>query len=149
MAAAALRCRPLMRLPIVVYRAGLGFVFGSRLLLLEHMGRRTHRARHVVVEVIEHSDAGTYVIASGFGTGAQWFRNVMTDPRVKVSTGCRRAVPAIARRLPVAEADAVLQRYIDAHPAAWESLAGVLDHTLDGRVQPPGTDLPMIELTVQ
>lgn len=37
----ALGNRILTRAPIWLYRAGLGFVFGSRILMLEHVGRRS------------------------------------------------------------------------------------------------------------
>ena len=138
-----------MRAPIAVYRAGLGFVFGSRMLMLEHIGRRSGLRRYVVVEVVDHRDPDTYVVPSGFGERSQWFRNVTANPLVKVSTGRRRAVPAIARRLSPTEADAALQRYIDAHPTAWASLSEVLESTLEGRLEPPNTDLPMVELRLR
>lgn len=47
-----LRSRTLMRAPIWTYRAGLGFVFGSRLLMLEHIGRKSSLPRQVVLEVV-------------------------------------------------------------------------------------------------
>ncbi|BBX18772.1 nitroreductase family deazaflavin-dependent oxidoreductase [Mycolicibacterium duvalii] len=138
-----------MRAPIRLYRAGLGFVFGSRLLMLEHVGRRTGRTRYVVLEVIGHTAPDVYVVASGFGERAQWFRNVMAHPEVTVSVAARRRVPATARRLSAPEADRELQHYIDRHPRAWNALGGVLDGTLDGRVEPPGTELPLVELRLR
>ncbi|MET8156751.1 hypothetical protein ABZT47_10295 [Sphaerisporangium sp. NPDC005289] len=39
--ARVLRTRRLVRAPIWLYRAGLGILFGSRLLMLEHIGRTT------------------------------------------------------------------------------------------------------------
>ena len=53
-AAALLRVRWLVRAPIWLYRAGLGFVFGSRFLLLQHRGRRTGQVRQVMLEVVDH-----------------------------------------------------------------------------------------------
>ncbi len=146
---AALHWRPLMRAPIAAYRAGLGFVFGSRMLMLEHIGRRTGATRYVVLEVVDHPAPDTYVVPSGFGERSQWFRNVLANPQVRVSTGRRRSVAATARRLSTAEADAVLRRYIDAHPHAWASLGSVLDRTLGSRAAPPNTALPMVELSLR
>jgi deazaflavin-dependent oxidoreductase (nitroreductase family) len=138
-----------MRVPIVVFRAGLGAVFGSRMLMLEHVGRRSGRSRYVVLEVVGHPSPEVYVVPSGFGERSQWFRNIMVHPDVKVSVGRRRGARAVARRLSTAEADLTLRRYIDRHPRAWATLRGVLEETLGGRVAPPGTELPMIEVRVE
>ncbi|MGH3594278.1 MAG: nitroreductase family deazaflavin-dependent oxidoreductase, partial [Pseudonocardiaceae bacterium] len=62
--------RRLVRAPIWLYRARLGFLFGSRMLLLEHVGRKTGARRYVVLEVVGHPTPGTYVVASGFGDRA-------------------------------------------------------------------------------
>jgi hypothetical protein len=43
--AKALHTRWVVRTPIGLYRAGLGFVFGSRLLMLEHRGRSSGARR--------------------------------------------------------------------------------------------------------
>src|SRR5579884_3474468 len=84
-----LRSRRLMRAPIWIYKADAGAVFGSRLLMLEHIGRRSGARRYVVLEVVDHPTPDTYVVASGFGTKAQWFRNIQADPRVRVYAGSR------------------------------------------------------------
>jgi hypothetical protein len=73
----------------------------------------------------------------------------MANPQVKISVVRHSRAPAVARRLSQAEADAALQRYIAAHPRAWASLSEVVAHSLDGRVGPPNTALPMVELRLQ
>lgn len=139
----------LARAPISVYRAGMGFLLGSRILMLEHIGRKTRQRRYVVLEVVAHETPGSFVIVSGLGDSAQWFRNVMADPRVRISTGRRKSVPARARRMTAAEADSALSAYIVRHPRAWELLKSVVAENINGRVDPPGTELPMVELTVE
>jgi hypothetical protein len=62
--------RALMRAPIWLYRARLGFLFGSRTLMLEHIGRNSGARRYVVLEVVGHPTPDVYVIASGFGLRA-------------------------------------------------------------------------------
>lgn len=140
-----LRTPRLARAPILVYRAGLGFIFGGRMLMLEHVGRRTGVTRYVVLEVIDHPDADVYVVPSGFGERAQWFRNVLANPQVHVSVGGHRSVSATARRLPAEEADAALGRYIAGHARAWAAMSQVIEETLGGRVDPPNTELPIVE----
>ncbi|RAV10645.1 nitroreductase family deazaflavin-dependent oxidoreductase [Mycolicibacterium sp. GF69] len=141
-----LRSRRLMRAPIWLYRARLGFVFGSRILLLEHTGRKSGRIRQVALEVIDHPDPDTYVVASGFGTRAQWYQNLQADPHAKVSVGTRVSRPAMARTLSTSEADAALQRYVDRHRRAWQTMKPVLESTLGVPVDTTNTALPMVEL---
>lgn len=141
-----LRSRRLMRSPIWLYRARLGGLFGNRLLMLEHVGRKSGARRRVVLEVIDHAAADSYVVASGFGARAQWFRNVTADPRVRVYVGSRRPVPATARVLARSDADRVLRGYIDRHPRSWERFSAVLAQTLGQPVTTTDTALPMVEL---
>lgn len=141
-----LRSRRLMRAPIWLYRARLGGLLGGRLLMLEHLGRKTGVRRRVVLEVIDHPTADSYVVASGFGDRAQWFRNITADPRVRVYAGSRRPAPASARVLDQSEADRALGAYIERHPRSWEQFSAVLEQTLGQPVTATNTPLPLVEL---
>ena len=143
-AAGLLRVRWLVRAPIWLYRARLGFVFGSRLLMLEHVGRTSGARRYVVLEVVARPRPCTYVVASGFGTRAQWFCNVRANPRVRVYAGGRRPAPATARLLTSDETAAALAAYAAGHPRAWAALRPVFETTLGARISGQGTSLPMI-----
>jgi deazaflavin-dependent oxidoreductase (nitroreductase family) len=140
-AAAMLRMRWFVRAPIWLYRARLGFVLGSRLLMLEHTGRKSGARRHVVLEVVGRTPGG-YVVASGFGTRAQWFRNVRANPRVRIYVGGRKPAPATARLLTPSEAQEAMAEYASRHPRSWAALAPVFEATLGA----PAHDLPLIEL---
>ncbi|MFP5021333.1 nitroreductase family deazaflavin-dependent oxidoreductase [Pseudonocardia phyllosphaerae] len=140
----ALRTRALARAPITLYHRGLGRVLGHRMLLLEHTGRRSGLPREVVVEVVGHPGPGRFVVVSGFGERAQWYRNVVADPRVRISVGSRRSQPATARVLPRDEAGELLAAYIARHPAAWEQLGQVVERAL-GRPVGPGDPPPLVE----
>jgi deazaflavin-dependent oxidoreductase (nitroreductase family) len=143
-----LRSRSLTRAPIWVYRAGLGSVFGSRMLMLEHTGRRTGKQRYVVLEVIDHPDPDKYIVASGFGKRAQWFQNVHANSTVKISAAGRRSVPAEARQLTTAEADAALRSYIARHPGAWSALKPAIENTLGEPISEHDSALPMVEFSL-
>lgn len=143
-----LRVRWLVRAPIWVYRARLGAIFGHRLLMLEHVGRKTGLRRFVVLEVVDHPTADRYVVVSGFGTRAQWFRNVEATPQVRVYLASRASVPATARRLDEAAGADALGRYAYAHPRAWAKLRPVLEGTLGVNIAEHGTELPMIAIDV-
>src|SRR5690606_12262413 len=51
--ARVLRTRSLVRAPIALYKAGLGWLLGSRILMLEHRGRSSGLRRYVCLEVVE------------------------------------------------------------------------------------------------
>ena len=85
LAARLLETRWLMRLPIPLYRVGLGWLFGERLVMIEHLGRVSHEPRYVVVEVVERG-RNVVRVASGFGTRAQWYRNLRANGVAYLST---------------------------------------------------------------
>lgn len=142
--ARALRTRSLVRAPIWLYRHRLGRLMGQRVLMLEHRGRTSGRPRYVCLEVVERSSPTTITVASGFGTRAQWYRNLVAEPRCRVSVGGWSSVPAVARMLGPEESQAALRRYQAAHPAAWRHLQGILEHAAGGDME----TLPMVELTL-
>lgn len=141
-----LRSRRLVRAPIWLYKARAGALLGSRLLMLEHVGRKSGTRRYVVLEVIDHPTSDTYVIASGFGAKAQWFRNIQANPGVRVYTGSRAPLPATARVLDQQEADDALAAYRRRHPGTWEQFKPILEDTLGESVTDTDTPLPMVEL---
>ena len=144
-----LRRRALARAPIALYRAGLGVLLGHRMLLLEHIGRSSGERRHAVLEVTDRPAPGHYVVVSGFGERAQWFRNVVAEPRVRVSVGRRRAVPATAHRLPQERAAALLADYPRRHPRAWARLEPTIRAACGlGPTEPLAPHVPVVELVL-
>ncbi|OBK99266.1 nitroreductase [Mycobacterium sp. 1165178.9] len=141
-----LRSRRLMRAPIWIYKARAGALFGSRILLLEHTGRKSGLPRYAVLEVVDHSLPDVYVVASGFGRKAQWFRNIEANPRVRVYAGSHAPKTAAARVLTTSEADRTLAAYRTRHPKAWERMRPVLEDTLGVPITDTGTPLPLVEL---
>ncbi len=140
------RNRRLMRAPIGLYRAGLGFVFGRRLMMLEHVGRSSGVARFVVLEVVTRPSRNEVVIASALGRGAQWFRNLVAEPNCHVSIGLRRRVPAVAEVLGPEEAEAFLAEYQSAHPAVWKELKKIMTSLHGGD---PDFELPLVRLELR
>ena len=146
-AARLLRVRWIVRAPIWLFRARLGFLFSSRLLMLEHTGRKSGVLRYAVLEIVGHPRPGTYIVASGFGTRAQWFRNVQSNPRVRVWVSGRRAVPGLARLLTGEESASVLAVYADRYPRTWAALKPVVEETFGDRIERGReTSLPLIAL---
>ena len=141
-----LRSRLLVRAPIWIYKARAGALFGSRLLLLEHIGRKSGTRRYAVLEVVDHPAPDIYVVASGFGRKAQWFRNIEANPRVRVYAGSQEPRTAAARVLTIPEADRTLAAYRTRHPRAWQRMRPVLEDTLGVPITDTDTPLPLVEL---
>jgi len=139
-----LRVRWIVRSPISVYRARMGLVFGPRLLMLEHTGRTTGARRYVVLEIVGHPHHGTYVVVSGFGAKAQWYRNVRADPSVRIWLGSHRPAPATARPLDKDEAATTLAAYAARHPRAWAALKPIFETTLGTDTGDQQAKLPLI-----
>jgi deazaflavin-dependent oxidoreductase (nitroreductase family) len=144
-AAGALGTRWFVRAPIWLYRARLGFLFGNRLLMLEHVGRKSGQPRYVVLEVIHHFD-GAYMVCAGFGERAQWLRNLKANPHAHIWVGPRVRVPVTASRLTPTETAAALRSYAAKHPRAWAKLVPVFEETLGEPINESGTALPMVRL---
>jgi hypothetical protein len=118
-----LATRWVVRAPIGLYRAHLGFVFGHRLLLLEHIGRRSGTPREV----------------------AQWYRNVIAQPQVRVSIGWQVHRPALAVALDDDDAARTLDLYATRHARAWRRLQPALAAVQDDA----NPKLPMFAVTLE
>ncbi len=127
----ALGTRWLMRAPIPLYRAGLGFLFGRRLVMIEHRGRKSGERRFAVIECVARTDAMVRV-ASGLGPKAQWYQNLVANGVVFVSIGFRRRVPATPRLLSLEESREGLVQYAAEYPKAWEHLEAAMRILADG-----------------
>ena len=101
----------LFRLPIWLYRFRFGWLFGRRLLLLYHTGRKSGQIHATVLEVIRYDKANhTYFLASGFGENSDWLKNVMATPAARVMVGIWPH-NVVATRLEPAEAAEELLKY--------------------------------------
>jgi len=138
--------RFLFRIPIHLYRLRLGWLFGSRLLLLNHIGRVSGKPRQTILEVAEH-DGDSYVVASGWGPTAAWYRNIVHTPDVTIQVGMR-TIPVTAMPLDKDEGAQVFVRYGSRHrTAAKYVLPRVLGFSVDGSdadFRAVGQQLPFI-----
>src|SRR3972149_10125841 len=124
--------RFLFRLPIAMYRLGLGGLLGKRFVRLDHVGRRSGILRHVVLEVVRYDrESGACVVAVGFGKRSDWFLNVTENPRIGFTVG-RTFRKGTAVRLSDQEAGFELVRYEKEHPLAWKELSHFMGYQLDG-----------------
>jgi len=128
--------RIFFRFPILLYRAGLGWLLGERALMMSHTGRVSGLARRVVLEVMRHDrETDTCIVASGWGEKSDWFQNIRKNPLVEVIVG-RRRFSALAQRLPRDDAEKEILDYARRHPTAIRQLGRLigyqLEHTPEG-----------------
>ncbi len=125
--------RLLFRMPISCYRLKLGWLFGSRLLLLNHVGCVSGKPRETILEVAEHDATDdSYVVASGWGPTATWYRNILHTPEVSIQVGVR-TIPVIAVLLEEDEGADIFVRYASRHrTTAKYVLPRILGFSVDG-----------------
>jgi deazaflavin-dependent oxidoreductase (nitroreductase family) len=125
--------RLVFRAPIYAYRLRLGWLFGDRILLLNHVGRISGKQRQAILEVAERDpDDGSFVVASGWGPTAAWYRNVVAAPDVTIQVG-GRTLPVKAVPLTPEEGAEIFARYGSRHRiAAKFVLPRALGYSVDG-----------------
>jgi len=135
------------RMPIWFYKLGLGWILGSRFLLLTHTGRKSGKLRQTVLEIIHYSpEEHSYYVVSGFGTRSHWYQNIKQDPRVKIQIGPNR-MEATAQQLDPDEAENIFFAYTQKYPQSIRLLAKTLGydivHTAEG-YRSFGREIPLI-----
>ena len=124
--------RWLFRVPVYFFRAGLGFLFGSRIILLEHVGRKSGLTRYSCVEVVDRDAAGTTLtIVSGYGEHAQWYQNLRARPDIEIRTNRGRRVVHAKLLSPADGADAMVD-YARRHPKMAPNLMKLCGAHMDG-----------------
>ncbi len=128
--------RALLRAPIWMYRAHLGWMLGKRFLYLRHIGRKSGEERRTVVEVVKYdADQDCWYVASGWGEGANWFRNVQAHPDATITVG-NRTVDVHAEVIGIEEAAQALYDYGQRYRTAYKKLSKMCT----GSEQPPTKD---------
>lgn len=140
--------RRFFRLPIFLYQVGLGWIFGNRFLMLNHIGRKSGDTRHAVLEVVQHDpQTDVYIVAVGFGKKSQWYRNILAQPAVSITVG-RRKLDVTAEQLDPLAAGQVLVDFARRYPNE-ARMAGLLGFEVDGSEEDyreMGAMLPLIAL---
>ena len=122
----------LLRFPILLYRAGLGGLFGKRFLLLTHTGRKSGKQRLTVIEVMRHDEAtDAYMVAAAWGEKSDWYRNLKKNRSVLITVG-RKTSGRRAEVLPPSSGGDEFLRYAERYPTAFRTLT----RTLTGEALP-------------
>ena len=140
----------LLGAPRWLYKARLGFLFGKRFGMIEHVGRKSGRVYQTPLEVVTHQ-GDRYVICSGWGPGADWYRNIQATPAVAFWVGSRRS--QVDQQLLTAEEGAAeLGEYRKNHPSAartlWKAMGLDDDGSSDGLLRAAET-IPTVALELK
>lgn len=130
--------------PSLLYRMGLGRLLGRRFLALTHRGRKSGQSHQTVLEVMFFDrDTKESVVVSAYGSSADWYRNLKTEPALRVQTGWMDYTPE-QRFLTPQEARDAAERFCGEHP--WE--ARMIPRVLPaiGAAVPPDSELAPAEL---
>lgn len=136
--------------PVWLFRSRLGFVFGKRIVMLEHTGRRSGKLRQTPLEVV-HREGDSYILCSGTGPNADWYRNLHSNPAAGLWVGSKR-YEVDQRFLGDSEAATTFARYETAHPKAADRLTDLMgvshDGTHESRMEMM-VKIPMVELRLR
>lgn len=125
--------RWMFRAPIWLYRIGLGGLMTNRMVLLNHVGRKSGKMRQAVVEVAKYDKANDIVyVASGWGAKSDWYRNLLANPDIMIQMGWRKmAVTAVP--LSPEQSGEAMRDYARHYPTAAKVLSKrLLGYEVDG-----------------
>ena len=106
---------PIFKLPLVLYRTGLGWLFGHRFMLLTHIGRRSGKVRQTVLAVLEFDPITSEIKAMSAWSESDWYLNLQAHPALQVETGFTRYAP-VQRTLAPEEIAMLFVNYRRKHP---------------------------------
>ena len=144
--------RLLYRMPIVFYQLGLGSLMGGRCIHLVHIGRKSGLKREAVIEVVVYNEMeDVYFLASGWGEGSDWYRNVLKTPEVEAQVGGHR-FRGHAEKIDVEAAAELFSRYGKRRPRTLQSLARVMGYCIEANeteYRALGREIPVIAIHVE
>ncbi len=122
-----------MHAPAYLYRARLGFVFGSRFLMVEHTGRRSGNPYETVLEISgRRPELDEWIVTAGHGPKSDWYRNLEENGADAVWIGSTRHDRPGVRFLDPAEAARVFSIYEGKHPRTARRLLSIMGVSYDG-----------------
>lgn len=116
----------LFRIPLLLYRLGLGPLLGNQILVLSTTGRRSGNVHRTPLEYFVDEETGRVHVIAGWAGRTDWFRNAKANPKVGVQIG-RQRFEGVAEPVPDEKvANLLLQasREVPESLAIWSRWAG-------------------------
>jgi deazaflavin-dependent oxidoreductase (nitroreductase family) len=115
-----------LKAPRLVYNLNLGWIFGHRILVVTHKGRKSGLIHQTPLEVVRYDKAtDTSIVISAWGEKSDWYRNIQKTPALQIQTGRERYVPD-QRVLSTDETEHELEVYVEHHRPTAKILSRVL-----------------------
>lgn len=76
--------RVMFKVPLLLWRMGLGPIIGHIMLVITHTGRKSGLPHHTMVEY--HMFDGVKYAPCAFGPRSDWYKNITADPKVTIQT---------------------------------------------------------------
>lgn len=138
------------RLPICLYRSGLGWMLGKRFLLLRHVGRKSGKIRFAVLEIIHNlPEPERYYAVSGFGTRSNWYQNILQRNDVEIQVGNKR-IPVHSKQLDPPEGSEMLFAYAQNNPRSLQALSNLMGYEIEFTpqgIREFGRNIPVIQFS--
>ena len=100
--------------------------------MITHVGRKSGTTFHTPLEVVEHdTNTAEYIVCSGTGPNADWYRNITAQPVASIQVKNRIWTPD-QRFLDSAEASERFADYERRHPKAASTLLKSMGEAYDG-----------------
>lgn len=106
---------PIFKLPLVLYRLHLGWLFGHRFMLLTHVGRKSGKVRQTILAVLSFDASTREIRAVSAWNASEWYKNIQAAPALAVETGLTRYAP-VQRELSNEEIAQLFVDYRKSHP---------------------------------
>ena len=111
--------------PLLMHKLGFGGwerLIGAQWMLITTIGRKTGKRRETMVDVMDYNEANdTYYIEAAYGTRADWYKNIQSNPIFEAQVG-RRKFKARAGALTTEGAAELLVRFYRQKPAYTRSV---------------------------
>jgi deazaflavin-dependent oxidoreductase (nitroreductase family) len=125
---------PFFKMPLILYRLGLGWVLGKRFMLLTHVGRKSGKVYRSVLAVLCFDEKTQEIMAVSPWNSSNWYRNIQSAPAIEVETGRVKYAPA-QRSLTAEEIAAALIEFREKYPIFSRMVARIpgwkIDSTYD------------------
>lgn len=121
----------LYRLPVYFYRWGLGWLFGKRFVLFQHIGRKSGKYYQTVVEVVEiEKDTGNVIVVAGYGSQTQWYQNLQNMQSTTIQLGKHKYKVGIEMLSPE-DGAVIMARYYQRYGKVTGMLFSILGYEWD------------------
>lgn len=115
-----------LKAPRILFNLGLGWIFGHRILVVTHRGRKSDLIHQTPLEVVRYDkQTRTSIVISAWGERSDWYRNVQKTPALQIQIDRERYVPD-QRILTTDETERELAVYVEHHGLSARLISRIL-----------------------